>query len=71
MRFGPVRVPVAAYRLGRDLTLGPVPGVPTDRAGLSDAEPLRCSPARGTGLDSGNHPLAQVQRQGSGHGAPP
>ena len=52
MRLDPIRVPVDAHWLGRDLTLGPVPGVPTDRARLGDAEPLRCSSARGTCLEA-------------------
>ncbi len=49
----------------------PKPCTPTDSARLGNPEPFRRLSARRNRLDGGDHPLAQVQRQGSGHGSPP
>ena len=67
MRFDPMRVPVPAHRLGGNLPLGPVPGMPADRA--RSATPNRSAacpheaPASTAAITR-----AQVQRQNSSRG---
>ena len=65
-RHGPVRVPVAAHRLGGDLALGPETCTPPNGRRHPDAEALRHLAAGRALLNGGDHSLAQVQRQGSG-----
>ena len=71
MRLGSVGVTVPTHRLGRDLTFGPETCTPSNGRRHPDAEALRHLAAGRALLNGGDHSLAQVQRQGSGHESSP
>ena len=53
---------VAPHRLGAGAALPHEGFVPTHRAGWADLEAPRRLPARGSALDRGDNPLAQIGR---------
>jgi len=58
MGLDPMRVTVAAHRLGSDLALGSEARMPPNGGRHAHPEALRRSPTRRTILNGGDHPLA-------------
>ena len=62
MRFGAVREPISALRLGSSIAAGPAQRVPSDGAGGAEPEVLGCLTARQARVDGGQDARAEIKR---------
>lgn len=63
MSLDDVRALVAAHRLGPDVAVPDMAGMPATDAGGADTEPLASLAAGRTRYDSGHHTLTQIDGQ--------